>query len=100
MLSAGPRLAARFNFATIRDVAFSEQVDILVIDLAHMLVAKMAYFAARDTITAWTVAPFAARGCSFISSLHRLCSFFRKEGYPLSLQESRHCLSDLPGNPL
>src|SRR5579875_2849629 len=50
MFRAGSRLAAGFDFATIRDVAFHETAGILVIDLAHMIVTKLAYFTARSAL--------------------------------------------------
>ena len=46
------RLAAGFNLPTIRDVALHETAGILVVDFTHMIVAKLAYFAARVALRA------------------------------------------------
>jgi hypothetical protein len=58
MFGASSRLASRFNFATIRNVAFHETVGIFIINFTHMVVTKLAYFAARCTLAApaWTFA--------------------------------------------
>jgi hypothetical protein len=73
MFSACPRLAAGFDFTAIRDVAFQETAGILVIDLAYMIVAKLAYFAARSALASPALASLATWG-TFSSSLHRLFS--------------------------
>jgi hypothetical protein len=73
VLGARPGLAAWLDFSTIRDVPFYETVCIFVVDFAHMIVAELAYFAARCTLASSALAPFATRG-SFRSSLHGLFS--------------------------
>src|SRR5579864_6791547 len=47
MFRACPRLAPGFNLATIRNVAFHETTGVLVVDFTHVIVAELAYFAAR-----------------------------------------------------
>jgi len=69
---ARSRFAARFNLATIRDVAFHESAGVLVIDFTRMIVTKLANFAARGPLAAPTHA--IASWSAFISSLHGLFS--------------------------
>jgi hypothetical protein len=73
MLGARPGLAARLDLSTIRYVPLHETVRIFVVDFAHVIVAELAYFAARCTLASSALAPFAAWG-SFRSSLHGLFS--------------------------
>jgi len=58
MFSASPRLPAGFDFAAIRNVAFHETVGILIINFTHVIVTKLAYFAARSSLAtpAWSLA--------------------------------------------
>jgi hypothetical protein len=72
MLGARPGLATGLNFAAIRDVAFHEATSILVVDFANMIVAELANFAARCTLASTALAPFAAWGRRFTTSLHEL----------------------------
>ena len=51
MLGAGARLTARFDLATIRDVALHEAASIFVIDLTDMIVTELTNFASRGTLT-------------------------------------------------
>jgi hypothetical protein len=48
---ARSRFAARFNFATIRNVAFHEAAGVFVIDLTNVIVTKLANFAARWSLS-------------------------------------------------
>lgn len=77
VLSAGSRLAAGFDFATIRNVPFHETARILVINLSHMIVTKLAYFTARSALA--SPARSLATRASFRSSLHEQFSSI----YPL-----------------
>ena len=47
MLGAGSCLAARLDLAAIRNKAFQQAAGVFVIDVAHMIMAKLANFAAR-----------------------------------------------------
>lgn len=47
VLGARPGLAARLDLAAIRYEAFQQAAGVLIIDVAHMIVAKLAHFAAR-----------------------------------------------------
>jgi hypothetical protein len=69
----GAGFAAWLNFASIRDVALHKAAGILVIDLTHMIMAKLANFAAD---TALTPPASLAAWCSFRSSLHELSPYF------------------------
>ena len=60
MLGAGARLAAGFDLAAIRNVAFHEAAGIFVVDLTYMVMTKLTYFAARRALTAPTFASLAA----------------------------------------
>jgi len=60
------------NFATIGDVALHKAAGVLVVNLAHMVVAKLANFAASTAFTA--PASLAARS-SFRSSMHELSPY-------------------------
>jgi hypothetical protein len=71
MLGARPGLPTGFDFSSIGDVAFHKTAGIFVIDLAYMIVTELTYFAARCTLTAPALTPFAAWG-PFRSSLHGL----------------------------
>jgi len=51
VFSARARLTAGFDLAAIRDVALHEAVGILVIDFAHMIMAKLTDFATRYALT-------------------------------------------------
>jgi hypothetical protein len=73
MLGACPGLPARLDFSAVGDVAFQETTRIFIIDFAHMIVTKLANFAARNALASSTLAPFAAWG-AFSSSLHGLFS--------------------------
>jgi hypothetical protein len=79
VFGAGARFPARFDFPTIRDVAFHKAASILVVNLTHMIVAELANFAASAALTApatiTTIAALTARP-SFRSSLHELFSLF------------------------
>jgi hypothetical protein len=50
MFGAGPRLAARLDFATIRNVFPQEAVGIFVINFANVIVTKLTNFAAGTAI--------------------------------------------------
>src|SRR5579875_486635 len=67
VLCACAGFTAWLNFAPIRDVALHKAARILVIDLAHMVMAKLANFAASAAFAA--PASLAARS-SIRSSLH------------------------------
>jgi len=60
VFSAGPRLAAGFDFSTIRNVTFHETAGVLVINLTHMIVTELAYFTARSALAS-PARSFAAR---------------------------------------
>lgn len=47
MLGACPRLTARLDLAAIRNELPHKAVGIFVVNFAHMIVAKLTYFAAR-----------------------------------------------------
>jgi hypothetical protein len=70
---ARSRFAAGFDLATIRNVAFHETAGVFIIDLTHVIVTKLANFAARWPLAARrgrSVAPWSG----FRSSLHGLFS--------------------------
>jgi hypothetical protein len=46
VFGAGTSFAARFDLATIGDEPFHEAVDILIVNLANMLVAELTYLTA------------------------------------------------------
>src|SRR5579883_623044 len=68
MFRARPGFAAGFDLPPIRDVAFQKATGVLIIDLAHMVVAKLANLAASAALAA--PASLAARR-SFRSFLHQ-----------------------------
>jgi len=51
MLGARPCLAAGLNLAAIRDIALHEAIGILVINFAHVIMAKLTDFATRYALT-------------------------------------------------
>jgi len=69
---ARSRFAARFNLATIRDVAFHESAGVFVIDFTRMIVTELTNFAAHGPLAAPTNA--IASWSAFRSSLHGLFS--------------------------
>jgi hypothetical protein len=72
VLRASAGFPAWLDFATIGDVALHKAAGILIINLTHMVVAKLANFAASAALTA--PASFAARS-SFRSSMHELSPY-------------------------
>jgi hypothetical protein len=72
MLRARAGFPARLDFATIGDVTLHKAAGVLVINLTHMVMAKLANFAASAAFTA--PASLAAR--SIRSSMHELAPLF------------------------
>jgi hypothetical protein len=72
VLCARAGFPAWLDFATIGDIALHKATGVLVIDLTHMVMAKLANFAASAALTA--PASFAARS-SFRSSMHELSPY-------------------------
>jgi hypothetical protein len=61
MLGTCPGLTTGFNLAAIRDEPLHEAVRLFVVDLADVIVAKLANFAAGRALTSTAFAPVAAR---------------------------------------
>src|SRR5260370_611661 len=57
VFSACTRLTTGFDFAAIRNVPFHETVRIFVINFAHVIVTKLAYFTTRSSLAtpAWSL---------------------------------------------
>jgi hypothetical protein len=61
MFGACPGLAPGFDLATVRDIAFHEAIGFLVVNLADVVMAKLANFAAGRALAPTAFAPFTAR---------------------------------------
>jgi hypothetical protein len=61
MFGASPGLAPGFNLAPVRDIAFHEATGFFVVNLADVVVAKLANFAAGRALAPTALAPFATR---------------------------------------